>query len=104
MQQIAKAGEKRAAWRERVYDTVEETRQELQDEIARRANLASLVALEVVNGAPLLIELTTEDIESVIQEQAPKARHEGSRIIERLNGGKIDDETWAPGTYGGPLP
>jgi hypothetical protein len=95
-----KNGEKRAAWRARQYDSHEQARQELLDEVERRAHYQSFVALEIVHK-PLVVELTAADIESVAQGEAPYARHEGARLVEKAVG-KIDDDTWQPVGAGGP--
>lgn len=42
---------------------------------------------------PLVVELTSVDIDAIKKHEPPMARHEGGRVTERAVG-KIDDETW----------
>jgi hypothetical protein len=89
-----KNGDKRAAWRARQYEDFDKAQKELTQEIERRATYEDFVALELIH-TPLLVELTEADIEAVAQGEAPTARHEGTRVTEKVTG-KIDDETWKP--------
>lgn len=82
-------GNKRAAWRSFPLPNHEEARTVLIRNLARYKD-SSVYGIEMVH-VPMLIELTSVDIDALKKNEAPAARHEGSRATEKAVG-KLDDE------------
>jgi hypothetical protein len=86
-------GNKRAAWRSFPLPTHDEGRALLRKNVNRYLVSASY-GIEMVYK-PLLVELTSTDMDAVKKNEAPGARFDGTRVSEKM-AGKIDDETWSP--------
>jgi hypothetical protein len=86
-------GNKRAAWKARAFPSVEEARAWLR---TYTANLEASTTYGVeMQFKPLVIELTTTDVEALGKVTPPYARFAGTLACEKVTG-KIDDEKWRP--------
>lgn len=82
-------GNKRAAWRAFPLPSHDDARNVLMRNLKRYAD-STIYGVELLS-APMLVELTTIDVQAIEKGEAPPARNEGSRATEKAVG-KLDDE------------
>ena len=82
-------GDKRASWKVAKYDDHDQAREALMKNLGREVSNCGVQLI----GKPLIVELTTTDVEAVEKNEAPYTRHTGNSVIER-ECGKIDDDEW----------
>lgn len=82
-------GKKRASWRSFPLTTHGDARDVLLKNL-RRYEGSSVMGVQLLH-TPLLVELTSVDVDALSKSEAPAARHEGKRAVEKAIG-KLDDE------------